>query len=104
MEPLTVLPAMPWEPSPKIPGGAAPKIEWRGDWKAATKATNKGWQAEMAISFRILRVPRGQKRFGIRFDRYLPQPRAIFGNRAGAGYRFFNLAQGFMLWYLLTSR
>ncbi|MCC6038231.1 MAG: hypothetical protein LM632_08510, partial [Armatimonadetes bacterium] len=32
-----------------VPGGAAAKIEWRGDWQAAAKITEKGWQVEIAI-------------------------------------------------------
>jgi hypothetical protein len=55
-----------------IPGGAAAKIEWRGDWKAAARVTEKGWSAEMAIPFELLRYPGGQNRFGLTFERHLP--------------------------------
>jgi len=41
-----------------VPGGAAAKIEWRGDWQASAKITEKGWQVEIAIPFRIFRLPR----------------------------------------------
>ncbi len=52
-----------------IPGGSASKIEWRGDWEAAGRIVEDGWTAEMAIPFKILRYPKGQKVFGINFSR-----------------------------------
>jgi hypothetical protein len=55
----------------EIPGGAAAKIEWRGDWRGAAKTDKDGWTAEMAIPFDILRYPPGQKRFGLQFTRHL---------------------------------
>lgn len=55
-----------------IPGGAAAKIEWRGDWKAAARITEAGWSAELAIPFELLRYPAGQNRFGLSFERNLP--------------------------------
>src|SRR5688572_23775201 len=55
----------------EIPGGAAAKIEWRGDWHGAAKVDKDGWTAEMAIPFEILRYPRGQKRFGLMLRRHL---------------------------------
>ena len=60
-----------------VPGGAAAKIEWRGDWKAAAKITEKGWQAEMAIPFRILRLPTKLTHLGLFFARSIPSPRAV---------------------------
>lgn len=48
-----------------IPGGAAAKIEWRGDWQAATSRVADGWQAEMALPLSIFRYPKGQSTFGI---------------------------------------
>ena len=48
-----------------IPGGSASKIEWRGDWRAATMRVADGWQAEMALPLSIFRYPRGQSTFGI---------------------------------------
>ncbi|HEY3413706.1 MAG TPA: DUF5916 domain-containing protein [Armatimonadota bacterium] len=54
-----------------IPGGSASKVEWRGDWSAASKVTAEGWTAEMAIPFAILRYPRGQRVFGLMFARHL---------------------------------
>lgn len=58
-----------------IPGGAAAKIEWRGDWKAATKMDDRGWSAEMAIPFQILRLPPDPRYLGLAFFRALPPPR-----------------------------
>jgi hypothetical protein len=56
-----------------IPGGSASKVEWRGDWHAASKITPGGWTAELAVPFDILRYPRGQKVFGLMFARNLPR-------------------------------
>jgi hypothetical protein len=47
-----------------IPGGSASKIEWRGDWQAATARVDDGWQAEIAVPLSIFRYPRGQSTFG----------------------------------------
>ncbi|MES4792990.1 MAG: hypothetical protein C4321_08415, partial [Chloroflexota bacterium] len=55
----------------EIPGGAASKVEWRGDWSAAAKVGEHGWTAEMAIPFSILKYPPGQKQFGLIFRRNL---------------------------------
>jgi hypothetical protein len=55
----------------EIPGGAAAKIEWRGDWQAAARPTERGWTAEMAIPFSLLRYPPAQSRFGLIFRRRL---------------------------------
>lgn len=63
----------------RVPGGAAVKIEWHDDWQAAVKITEKGWQGEMAIPFRIFRLPRKPKAFDISFYRSIPAPRLIFG-------------------------
>jgi hypothetical protein len=47
-----------------IPGGSVSKIEWRGDWQAATTRVKDGWQAEMALPLSIFRYPKGQTTFG----------------------------------------
>jgi hypothetical protein len=47
-----------------IPGGAAAKIEWRGDWRAAASRVEDGWQAEIALPLSIFRYPTGQPTFG----------------------------------------
>jgi hypothetical protein len=57
--------------SEEIPGGAAAKVEWRGDWHAAARRTAKGWTAEMAIPFELLRYPPGQRKFGLIFRRHV---------------------------------
>lgn len=61
--------------SEQVPGGAAAKIEWRGDWQAKTKITEKGWQVEIAIPFRIFRLPKEPKAFSLWFSRTVPPPR-----------------------------
>ena len=56
-----------------LPDGAPTNITWRGDWRAAARITDTGWQAEMAIPFAALRYPAGQRTFGINFRRYIPR-------------------------------
>ncbi|MDH7602513.1 MAG: DUF5916 domain-containing protein [Armatimonadota bacterium] len=56
-----------------VPEGAPANITWRGDWQAAAKITDLGWQAEMAIPFAGLRYPAGQRTFSIQFRRYIPR-------------------------------
>ncbi len=58
-----------------VPGGSAPKIEWQGDWHAAARVTERGWQAEMAIPFSILAPPQGTDTFALCFTRYLARER-----------------------------
>ncbi len=60
-----------------VPGGAAAKIEWRGDWQAAAQITPQGWQAEIEIPFRILRLPQKVTALGLSFTRSIPAPRSI---------------------------
>ena len=55
----------------EIPGGAAAKIEWRGDWTGAAKRNDHGWTAELAVPFALLKYPPGQKRFGVVLRRRL---------------------------------
>ncbi|HEY3266505.1 MAG TPA: DUF5916 domain-containing protein [Armatimonadota bacterium] len=52
-----------------IPGGSAAKVQWRGDWRAASRIVPDGWTAELAIPYGILRYPRGQRTFGLMFMR-----------------------------------
>jgi len=61
-----------------IPGGSASNIQWRGDWKAAVSRHSKGWSAEIFIPFRILRIPRGQREFGIILARHVPRLNATY--------------------------
>lgn len=58
-----------------VPGGAAEKIEWRGDWQAEAKITESGWQVEIAIPFRVFRLPRKPSAFALWFSRTIPPPR-----------------------------
>jgi len=48
-----------------IEGGTADNQAWQGDWSAATKRTNDGWNVEIAIPFSLLRYPKGAKSFGM---------------------------------------
>ncbi|MCS7224073.1 MAG: carbohydrate binding family 9 domain-containing protein [Armatimonadetes bacterium] len=63
-----------------VPGGAAAKIEWRGDWNAAAKITKDGWEAEIAIPFRILRLPKKVEFLGITIYRFVPAPRGVMSS------------------------
>jgi hypothetical protein len=56
----------------ELEGGSANKIEWRGDWKAAAKVVEDGYNVEMAIPFSILKYDKNQDTFGICFERYFP--------------------------------
>jgi len=53
------------------PGGTSEKIEWRGDWRAASRIEDWGWSAEMAIPWSMLRYPNGQRTFRFYFARDL---------------------------------
>lgn len=55
-----------------IEGGSATKIQWRGDWRAAAKIVEDGYNVEMAIPFSLLKYNKGQDTFGLCFNRYLP--------------------------------
>jgi hypothetical protein len=56
----------------KLEGGSAGKIQWRGDWKAAAKVVDDGYNVEMAIPFSLLKFDKNQKTFGICFERWFP--------------------------------
>ncbi|MDO8587365.1 MAG: sugar-binding protein [Armatimonadota bacterium] len=55
-----------------LEGGAANKIEWRGDWRAAAKVVADGYNVEMAVPFFLLKYDKKQEIFGICFERFLP--------------------------------
>ncbi len=38
-------------------GGRAAKREWEGEWIAQAQITDRGWEAEVVIPFKILRLP-----------------------------------------------
>jgi hypothetical protein len=50
---------------------AASKLERRGDRQAATQHTARGWKAERAIPYELLRYPHGQRKFGLIFRRHV---------------------------------
>ncbi|MDE2126910.1 MAG: carbohydrate binding family 9 domain-containing protein [Armatimonadetes bacterium] len=58
--------------SASIAGGRADKLEWQGDWQAATKRDAGGWTAEMRIPWRILPYPARAAAMvmGINFQRH----------------------------------
>ena len=58
-----------WE---SLEGGSANKIEWRGDWRAAAKVVEDGFNVEMAIPFSLLKYNRNQDTFGICLMRSFP--------------------------------
>lgn len=43
--------------SARIAGGRAGKREWRGEWLAAAKRTDQGWQAEIFIPWSMMQTP-----------------------------------------------
>jgi hypothetical protein len=59
-----------------------------GDWQAKARTTKTGWQVEMAIPFRIFRLPRKPSAFALWFSRTIPSPRlenSTFPYRRGQG-------------------
>lgn len=58
-----------------LEGGTADNIAWAGDWRAATKRTDKGWTCEIAIPFALLRYPKGAKALGLMVNRQLSRER-----------------------------
>jgi hypothetical protein len=60
----------------QLGGGRAGKLEWQGDWDAATRRTPTGWTAEMRIPWGILSYPRtGRLTIGLNFRRVQPRTR-----------------------------
>jgi hypothetical protein len=55
----------------EVPGGTNEKIEWKGDWRAASRLDEQGWTAEIEIPFAILRYPEGQECFRFYLERHL---------------------------------
>jgi hypothetical protein len=53
-------------------GGRANKLEWQGDWAAATRRVADGWTGEMRIPWSILNCPRSARAItcGLNFRRY----------------------------------
>ncbi len=63
-----------------LPGGAAFKAGWRGRWQAAARVTPAGWVAEIAIPFRMLRLPRNSSQIRVVLIRHVPAPRNVTGS------------------------
>jgi hypothetical protein len=59
-----------------IEGGSISKIQWRGDWRAAAKVVDDGYNVEMAIPFALLKHKKGQDTFGLCFERWLPKEKS----------------------------
>lgn len=41
----------------RIAGGRASKREWRGEWQAKTRKTDRGWECEMFVPWKMLNYP-----------------------------------------------
>ncbi|MCH8273566.1 MAG: carbohydrate binding family 9 domain-containing protein [Armatimonadetes bacterium] len=55
-------------------GGRAAKREWRGEYEAAARVTDEGWEAELRIPWAILRLPPpGARDLTINFERDVPR-------------------------------
>jgi hypothetical protein len=56
----------------RLQGGRATKLEWEGDWQAASKRMPDGWTCEIAIPWAILNHPqvKGPTTCGINFLRF----------------------------------
>ncbi|HZP81861.1 MAG TPA: carbohydrate binding family 9 domain-containing protein [Chthonomonadaceae bacterium] len=79
----------------RMGGGRAGKLEWQGDWDAATRRVSDGWTAEMRIPWAILSYPRGrgQKLMGLNFRRE-QQRTKISSMWSDLGPGFFNEREG----------
>lgn len=55
----------------EVPGGTSEKIEWKGDWRAASRLDEEGWTAEIEVPFSILRYPEGQDCFRFCLERQI---------------------------------
>lgn len=55
-------------------GGRAAKREWEGEWESKSRITEQGWECEVRIPWKILRLPAGGKRdVEINFARNIPR-------------------------------
>jgi hypothetical protein len=102
-----------------LEGGTADNITWAGDWHAATRRTNDGWNVEISIPWALMRYPRGSHSFGIMLERKLARettsefwpdrppvsqnnPVEYFGNLVGINPTFYR-PQPIFLPYVLGS-
>jgi hypothetical protein len=76
--------------SARLAGGRAAKIEWQGDWEAASRITKEGWSAEFRIPWGILNYPQGgtPTTMGINLLRYhyRRQVESIWSNIGPQGF------------------
>lgn len=55
-------------------GGRSSKREWQGDWEARSRITDNGWECEVRIPWRTLRLPgTGNRDIEINFARFIPR-------------------------------
>ncbi|BBO22996.1 MAG: hypothetical protein AMXMBFR19_02330 [Chthonomonadaceae bacterium] len=55
-------------------GGRASKREWEGEWQARTRITDAGWECEIRIPWKILRLPpAGVRNLEVNFGREIPR-------------------------------
>ncbi|MCW5942622.1 MAG: hypothetical protein KIS66_10350 [Fimbriimonadaceae bacterium] len=55
-------------------GGRAAKREWQGEWDAKVRVTDKGWEVEAIIPWRVLQLPpAGVRDIEINFARSVPR-------------------------------
>lgn len=60
--------------SAEFAGGRSAKREWEGEWEAKSRITDKGWECEIRIPWKILRLPAGGKRdIEVNFARSIPR-------------------------------
>jgi len=58
-----------------IPDGSPSKVEWQGDWLAATRIDSTGWSVEIVIPKVIFGLPAGGRTIGVYVERWLPRLR-----------------------------
>jgi len=77
-------------PSAQIAGGRGGKLEWKGNWDAAAKKTERGWSVEMRIPWSILNYPTSGKptSMGVNFFRYQYRTRTetVWSNVTDRGF------------------
>lgn len=80
--------------SSQFAGGRAGKVEWQGDWEAATKRVSDGWTLEIRIPWAILNYPRksGSSDFGFNFrrDQQRTKLTSFFSNKGPQGFANFD--------------
>lgn len=60
--------------SAEFAGGRAAKREWQGEWVGQSRITDTGWECEIRIPWKILRLPGpGERTLTINFSRTIPR-------------------------------